>query len=41
MDRRRELSAAAVAARFVSDELELIHDTVEAALRVGKWGGST
>lgn len=38
MDRRRELSAAAVAARFVSDELELIHDTVEAALRVGKWG---
>ena len=38
LDRRRELVAATVAARFVIDELKLTRDTVEEALRTGRWG---
>ena len=37
-ERRRELAAGAVAARFVSEEWELIADTAAAAVRAGRWG---
>ena len=37
-ERRRELAAGAVGARMVRDELELVGDTVRAALREGRWG---
>src|ERR1700733_13065352 len=37
-ERRRELSAAVVAARLVREELELSRDMVAASLTDGRWG---